>query len=77
MDGRIKSRAEQVVQARHGREVPELVRELYGQGLSQDDVAEQIGVHRSTLVRWMRDWKIPTRDRRAVQSVPTPEPVAL
>lgn len=67
MDTRIKSRAEQVVQARHGREVPELIRELYvDQGLSQEEVAEQLGVHRSTLVHWMRDFGIQTRDRRAL-----------
>jgi DNA invertase Pin-like site-specific DNA recombinase len=66
MTSRIKSRTEQVVQARTHREVPELVRELYDQGLSQDDVAKAIGVHRATLQRWMADWGIPTRDRRAI-----------
>ena len=66
MDDRYKSRAEIAVQAANGREVPGLVRELYESGLSQQEVADRLGVHRATLVRWMREWGIPTRDRRAV-----------
>lgn len=68
MTTRVKSRAEQVVSGRHGgADVPDLIRELYDtRGLSQDEVAVVLGVHRSTVVRWMRDWGIPTRDRRAV-----------
>jgi transposase len=77
MEDRIKSRAEQLVQARHGREVPELVRELYeDQGLSQDEVAKRLGVSRSAIVNWMRDWGIPTRDRRALASAPVQESIA-
>lgn len=77
MADRIKSRAEQVVSARNGgADVPDLIRDLYErQGLSQDDVARVLGVHRSTLVRWMRDWRIPTRDRRAVAALDA-EPAA-
>jgi transposase len=69
---RIKSRAEQVVSARNGgREVPELVRELYyEEGLSQDAVAERLGVSLATIQRWMRDWGMATRDRRAVIQEP-------
>lgn len=76
MPHRIKSRAEQEVQARNANaDVPTLVRELYEvRRLSQDEVARELGVHRSTLVRWMRDWRIPTRDRRAVASLPADQP---
>jgi DNA-binding XRE family transcriptional regulator len=68
MDYRIKSRREQMVSARNGgRDVPELIRELYERdGLSQEEVAERIGVHRATVVRWMEEFGIPTRDRRAL-----------
>lgn len=68
MDYRIKSRREQVVSARNGgREVPDLLRELYvDEGLSQDEVALRLGVHRQTVVRWMEQFGIPTRDRRAL-----------
>jgi hypothetical protein len=68
MEYRIKSRGEQVVSARNGgREVPDLLRELYVvQGLSQEEVAEKLGVHRSTVVGWMAEFGIPTRDRRAL-----------
>lgn len=72
MQDRIKSRAEQEVSARNGgRDVPALVRELYERdGLSQEEVAERLGVHRITVVNWMRDWGIPTRDRRALAASP-------
>jgi transposase len=68
MDYRIKSRREQVVSARNGgREVPDLIRELYvDEGLSQEDVAGRLGVHRATVVRWMAEFGIQTRDRRAI-----------
>jgi DNA-binding XRE family transcriptional regulator len=67
MEDRVKSRAEQVVAIRTGRDVPEFLRELYvDQGLSQQEVAERLGVHRLTVVGWMRDFGIPTRDRRAL-----------
>jgi len=68
MEHRIKSRREQVVSARNGgREVPDLLRDLYeAQGLSQETVAERLGVHRATVVRWMAEFGIQTRDRRAV-----------
>lgn len=75
---RIKSRREQMVSARNdGREVPDLLRDLYVlQGLSQEDVAERLGVHRATVVRWMTEFGIPTRDRRALAGTPAVEPAA-
>lgn len=68
MDYRIKSRREQMVSARNGgRDVPELLRDLYEtQGLSQEEVAARLGVHRATVVRWMAEFGIQTRDRRAL-----------
>lgn len=68
MDYRVKSRQEQLVSARNGgRDVPELIRELYEvDGLSQEEVAVRLGVHRVTVVRWMAEFGIQTRDRRAI-----------
>jgi hypothetical protein len=72
MDDRIKSRTEQVVQARIGENVPDAIRRLYSEGLSQEDIAERLGVHRTSVVNWMREWGIPTRDRRALASEEVP-----
>lgn len=56
-----------MVRARIGEEVPDAVRRLYSdEGLSQEEIADRLGVHRITVVNWMRDWGIPTRDRRAL-----------
>ena len=68
MDYRVKSRREQLVSARNGgRDVPDLIRELYeAHGLSQAEIAARLGVHRVTVVRWMAEWGIQTRDRRAI-----------
>lgn len=69
MNDRIKSQTEQVVRSRIGEEVPDAIRRLYvDDGLSQEEIAERLGVHRTTVVNWMKDWRIPTRDRRAVTS---------
>lgn len=64
----VKTAAEQVLEARYGKSVPDLLRQLYFvDGMSQRQMADTLGVHRSTVVRWMRAWSIPTRDRRAVK----------
>jgi transposase-like protein len=70
MSYRVKSRTEQVVQARTDREVPDTLRDLYGRGLSQSEIAAALGVSRSTVIRWMRDFGIQTRDRRALAGTP-------
>jgi DNA-binding MarR family transcriptional regulator len=66
----IKSREEQLVEARFDASIPDLLRILYvDDGLSQQEVADRLGVHRSTVVRWMRQRGIATRDRRAINGV--------
>ena len=63
----LKSRAEQLVERRHGAAVEVLLRRLYvEQGLTQDQVASTLGVDRGTVWSWMRKYGIPTRDRRAL-----------
>lgn len=65
----VKSREEQVVEARFDATVEDLLRILYVEdGLSQQEVADKLGVHRSTVIRWMRQHGIATRDRRALRA---------
>lgn len=64
---RIKSRTEQVVEARFGEPVDVLIRRLYDdEGLSQEQVATKLGVGRKAVLTWMGAYGIPTRDRRKV-----------
>lgn len=62
-----KSRLEQAVEAKHGKSVEALLRQLYvADGLSQEQVAASLGVSRFAVMRWMSVYGIPTRDRRRV-----------
>lgn len=64
MHDRIKSRAEQVVERRTGRELVDLLRELYvDQRHTQAEIAVALGVHRVTVNKWLADFGI-TRDER-------------
>jgi hypothetical protein len=65
MHDRIKSRAEQEVSQRNGgRDVPELVRELYIEKRFTDrEIAEALQVHRVTITNWRSDWGISREDR--------------
>ena len=59
-----KSLAQQVVESRTGRALPEMLADLYGQGMTQAEIADQLGVSRASVNRWMRDYRIPTRYMR-------------
>ena len=62
-----KSRAEQAVEARYGEPVAAILRRLYhDDGLSQEEIADRLGTSRSSVIRWMATYRIPTRDRRKV-----------
>jgi DNA-binding XRE family transcriptional regulator len=64
---RTKSWLEQVTEAKHGAPVEELLRRHYVKGgLTQDEVADLLGVGRETVIRWMGAYGIPTRDRRRI-----------
>ena len=64
---RPKSRSEQLVEARHGASVTDLLTRLYvEQGMSQAEVAVALGVSRDAVHDWMKRCGIPTRDRRAL-----------
>lgn len=61
-----KSRAEQRVEARFDATVPDLLRDLYVErGMSQEQVAQRLGVSRGTVVEWMRKHEIPTGYNRS------------
>lgn len=56
-----------LIEAVHGRTLDSVLRDLYeDQQLSQEQVAAELGVSRWTVMRWMADYRIPTRDRRRV-----------
>lgn len=68
MQDRIKSRVEQEVSLRNsGRDVPELIRELYVEKKFSDrEIAEAVGVHRVTVTNWRAEWGIAREDRAGV-----------
>lgn len=69
----IKSRAQQVVEQRTGRELPELLRELYvGKRWTDQEIADHLEVgSRTTILAWRQDFGISRADRAvAVEAVP-------
>lgn len=62
-----KSRAEQRVEARTGREIPDLLREAYhDRGLTQQQIADELRVSRGAVIEWMQKYDIPTGYNRSV-----------
>lgn len=62
-----KSHARALVETRLGAPVRDLlVRHYTDGGMTQAEIADLFGVGRQTVVRWMAEEGIPTRDRRAV-----------
>lgn len=59
--------AQALVTLRTGREVPDLLRDLYvTQGRSQEAIADELGVTRNTVAMWLREYGITRDDRPAV-----------
>lgn len=57
--------AQELVTLRTGRQVPDLLRELYvDRRLSQADIAAELGISRMTVAMWLREHAI-TRERVA------------
>jgi DNA-binding transcriptional regulator LsrR (DeoR family) len=68
MNTRIKSRTEQVVERRTGRDLGELLRELYvDQRHTQEEIARALGVHRVTVNQWLASFGIDRDDRGPVE----------
>lgn len=62
-----KSHAKELVRRTTGREVPDVLRELYVEKRhSQDEIASALGVHRMTISLWLREYGITRDDRPAV-----------
>lgn len=56
-----------LVEMTHGAPLPQVLERLYGSGLSQVDVAATLQVSRGTVVGWMREYGIETRDPRRLK----------
>ena len=67
MDGQSKSHAKELVRERTGRDVDELLRELYVEKRhGQREIAKALGVHRMTVSLWLREYGITREDRPEV-----------
>ena len=54
-----KSHAQQLVEAREGAELPDLLRELFvSQRMTRVAIAKRLGVGRDTVGRWIDDFDI-------------------
>lgn len=62
-----KTYSQDLVTLRTGREVPELLRELYvDRRHSQQEIADALGVSRAVVVGWLREYGISREDRPPV-----------
>ena len=60
--------AKKVVRLSTGREVDELLRELYvDQRRTQEEIATALGVSRDTIVRWLAEYGISRDDREPLE----------
>lgn len=59
-----KSHAKALVRRVTGREVPDILRELYvDKRQTQEEVALSLGVSRDTVIRWLAEYDITRNDR--------------
>lgn len=62
-----KSHAKELVRERTGRDVQDVLRDLYVEKRhSQEEIGEALGVHRMTISLWLREYGITRDDRPAV-----------
>lgn len=63
-----RSWAQKAVTIRTGREVPDILQELYIERRhSQQEIASALGVHRSAVAAWLREYGISRDDRAPVE----------
>jgi DNA-binding XRE family transcriptional regulator len=63
--------AQEAVSARTGRDIADLLRELYVEKRhTQQEIAEAIGVERVTVSQWLRDLGISRDDRAPLELDP-------
>ncbi|MDP9145926.1 MAG: helix-turn-helix domain-containing protein [Actinomycetota bacterium] len=54
-----KSHARQLVETREGRDLPELLRELFvSQRMTKGAIAKRLGVGRDTVARWIDEYGV-------------------
>ena len=54
-----KSHARQLVETREGRDLPELLRELFvSQRMTRVAIAKRLGVGRDTVARWIDEYDV-------------------
>jgi DNA-binding NarL/FixJ family response regulator len=68
----IKTRAMQIVEHRMGEPVEQVVSRLYAGGMSQQQIADALGITRRTVIYWMQFFGIETRDPRGPRVLPDP-----
>jgi transcriptional regulator of aromatic amino acid metabolism len=62
-----ESHAQRLVRVTHGRSADEILRELYVEKRhSQEEIARSLGVTRTTVAAWLRDYGISRDDRKPV-----------
>lgn len=67
MDALRKSHAQMLVEERTGRQLEELLRDLYvGRRHTQEEIADALKVSRPTVKNWLADFGISRDDRPAV-----------
>lgn len=70
-----KSYAKEAVRARTGRNVDELLHELYvTKRHSAQEIADALEVSRMTIANWLREYGITREDRAAVALAPSGGP---
>lgn len=69
-DFRIRTRAEQEIEARQGKPIADVLRDLYhGRRLSQQQMADELGVARSTVIDLMKRHGVETGYNRSTEAV--------
>jgi hypothetical protein len=67
VERKVKDYAREAVFARTGRDVPELLRELYiGRRHTQEEIADALEVSRGVVRDWLVEFDIHRKDRPAV-----------
>jgi DNA-binding transcriptional regulator LsrR (DeoR family) len=57
----IRTAAQQRIEARFGKSIDQVIGEAYATGLTQDEIAAELGVSRSSVLRWMNRLGLETR----------------
>lgn len=57
----IRTAAQQRIEARFGEPIEQTIRRLYADGMTQEGIADAIGASRASVIRWMRQYGLPTR----------------